>query len=170
MWHHLHAAPHKTRAATPTAPPAAPNRHLEAFHALHDFLYGQFRDVFHAVDDKKEKDKDKVELSGTWVKKDAEMKVTFEKDTLKLAPHGKDDIILIECEYTADKNGLVKAKVTGHQGMEAARKAAAGTLPVGTEFTFVWKATKDTAKLDDVKGEAVDVFKSHFEGDFTEKK
>ena len=107
-------------------------------------------------------------LAGTWTKKDAEAKLTFDKKELKISPHGKDDIILIVCEYTHDKDGLVKAKITGHEGTK--KEALAEKLPVGTAFSFTWKVEKDKATLDDVKGEEVAGLKSHLEGTFEEKK
>lgn len=165
VWHHRHAAPRGTERGAAPRPPA-PNGFLAALHALHDYLYGQFRDVLHAVDDKK----DKVELSGTWAKKDGEMKVTFEKETVKFSPHGKDEVIVIVCDYTADKKGVVKCKVTGFEGKAEAQKAIGEKLPDGTEFTFTWKAAKDTANVEEVKGEKADLLKSHLEGEFTEKK
>ena len=95
------------------------------------------------------------------------MKLTFEKDGLKISPHGKDDVILIVCEYVRDKDGLVKAKITGHEG--AKKAAIAEKLPVGTEFTFKWKADKGTATLDEVKGEKAEALKSHLEGKYEQK-
>ena len=165
VWHHLHAAPRSAErgAASPRA--AAPNGFLAALHALHDYVYGHFRDVLHTLDDKK----DKVELSGTWAKAEGEMKVTFEKETVRLSPHGKDEVIVIVCDYTADKKGVVKCKVTGFEGKEEAKNAIGEKLPVGTEFTFTWKVTKETAKLDEVKGEKAELLKSHLEGEFAAK-
>ena len=169
VWHSLHAAPGSTeRAASPGTRPPAPNQLHAALRALHDFVYHQVHDVIHVLDDKKEEKK--VELAGTWEKKEGEMKVTFEKETVKLSPHGKDDVIVIVCEYTADKKGLVKAKVTGFEGRADAQKAIGEKLPVGTEFTFKWTVTKEAAKVEDVKCEKSDLVKSHLEGDFTEKK
>ncbi|HUR54081.1 MAG TPA: RNA polymerase sigma factor, partial [Gemmataceae bacterium] len=169
VWHSLHAAPGSTeRSASPGTKPPAPNQFLAALRVLHEFVYHHFQHVTHVLDDKKEEKK--VELSGTWTKNEGELKITFEKDTLKISPHGKDDILLIVCEYTADKKGPVKGKVTGLEGNEMALKVAREKLPVGTEFSFTWKVTKETAKLDEVKCEKADILKAHMEGDFTEKK
>jgi len=122
-----------------------------------------------AADDKKD-DKPKPP-AGTWLKKDGELKLTFAgKDELKISPHGKDDLILILCSYTTEKDGLVKAKVTGFEGKDDVKKAIAAKIPVGTEFTFKWKASKDAATLEDVKGEKAEGLKSHLEGTFEEKK
>src|SRR5215831_8094646 len=101
------------------------------------------------ADDKKG---DKPALSGTWGKKDGELKVEFaDKGVMKIAPHGDSAVIAIVCDYTVEKEGLVKAKVTGFEGKEEAKKHVAEKVPVGTEFSFRWKVKKDTAKLDDLK-------------------
>ena len=47
---------------------------------------------------------------------------------------------------------LVKAKVTGIEGTkEQAVKMIKEKLPIGTEFTFKWKAKDDAATLEDLK-------------------
>ncbi|MBN9118172.1 MAG: RNA polymerase sigma factor [Planctomycetes bacterium] len=121
------------------------------------------------ADDKKKDDKPKPP-SGTWTKKDGEMKFEFAgKNELKISPHGKDDQILILCEYTA-KDGAVKAKITGFEGKDELKKAIGEKLPVGTEFRFKWTVTNHTAKLGEVKGEKVDPLKAHLEGEYEEKK
>src|SRR5262249_34692497 len=69
-----------------------------------------------SADDKKD---DKPALSGTWTKKDAELKIEFaEKDVVKFFLHGDnaDKLIAVVCAYTVEKEGLVKAKVTGFEG------------------------------------------------------
>lgn len=120
------------------------------------------------AEDKKE-DKDKPALSGTWVRKDGEMKIVFaDKDVMKLFPHGEKEVLIVVCKYTVDKDGLVKAKVSELQG--EAKEKVKDKVPVGLEFTFTWKVKDGTAKLDDVKGENTDIFKSHMEGDYEPKK
>jgi hypothetical protein len=114
---------------------------------------------------------DKPALSGTWVKKDAELKIQFaDKGVLKIAPHGDSAVIAIVCDYTVAKEGLVKAKVTGFEGKEEARKHVGEKLPVGTEFSFKWRVKGDTAKLDDLKCAKVEQLKSHLEGEYDRKK
>src|SRR5262245_9049583 len=121
-----------------------------------------------SVGDKKD---DKPSLSGTWTKKDAELKIEFaDKDVMKIVPHGDSAVIAIVCDYTAEKGGLVKAKVTGFEGKEEAKKKVQEHLPVGFKFTFKWKVNGDSARLADVKGDGVETFKSHLEGDFEQKK
>jgi hypothetical protein len=113
---------------------------------------------------------DKPALSGTWAKKDGQMKLEFvDKDVLKLAPHGDPDVLAVVCQYTADKDGLVKVKVTGFEGREDAKKMAAERLPVGRKFTFKWSVKGDTAKLDSLEGDDVEILKSPLEGDFEKK-
>jgi len=122
------------------------------------------------ADDKKG---DKPAVSGTWVKKDAEPKVEFvDKNVLKIFLHGDnaDKLIVVVCEYSTEKDGLVKAKVTGHDGKEEIKKAVEEKLPVGVQFSFTWTAKGDGAKLEDLKGDKIpEIFKTHLEGDFEKK-
>jgi hypothetical protein len=121
-----------------------------------------------AADEKKD---DKPILSGTWVQKDGELTIEYaDKGVLKIAPHGDSAVIAIVCDYTVEKEGLVKAKVTGHEGKEEAKKKVQEHVPVGFKFTFTWKVDGDAARLDDVKGDDVESLKSHLEGDFKKKK
>jgi hypothetical protein len=116
----------------------------------------------------------KPALAGTWVKKDAELKIEFaSKDVVKFFLHGDsnpDRLIAVVCEYAVEKGGLVKARVTGHEGKEEIRKAVAEKLPVGVRFSFSWLAKGDAARLEDLKGDKVpEIFKTHVEGDFEKK-
>jgi hypothetical protein len=112
----------------------------------------------------------KPALSGSWVLKGGESKIDFaDKDVLKIAPHGNGVIVLV-CRYTVQKGGVVKAKITEFEGKEEAKQHVQEKLPVGTEFSFTWKVKDDTAKLGDVKGEKVEPFKSHLEGEYGRKK
>jgi hypothetical protein len=88
---------------------------------------------------------------------------------MKIFPHGENDVIVIICEYTVDKDRLVKAKITGHEGKDKAKMMAQEKLPADTEFSFRWKVANDTAKLDDVKGAKVELLKSHLEGEYRPK-
>ena len=120
-----------------------------------------------SADDKKG---DKPALSGTWGKKDGELKIEFDgKDVLKILPHGDPAVLVIVCDYTAEKDGVVKAKVTGFEGKDEAKKKVQEKLPVGFKFSFKWKAKDAAARLDDVTGEDVELVKSHLEGDFEKK-
>src|SRR5262245_29303016 len=123
-----------------------------------------------SADDKKG---DKPALSGTWAKKDAELKIEFpDKDVLKIFLHGDnpDKLIAVVCEFTVEKEGLVKAKISGFEGKDDIKKAVGEKLPVGLEFSFKWTAKGGAAKLDDLTGDKVrEVFKTHMEGDFEKK-
>jgi hypothetical protein len=120
-----------------------------------------------SADDKK----DKPALSGVWMLKEGETKIEFsDKNVVKISPHGDNKVIVVICEYAAEKEGRVKAKVTDVEGTDEAKKLVKEMLPVGTEFSFKWKVTDDTAKLDDMKGDKVEVLKSHLEGEYSKKK
>ena len=97
-----------------------------------------------SADDKKD---DKPALTGKWERKEGELKLEFaDKTVLKISPHGKDEIILFLCEYTTEKDGLVKVKITGFEGKPEAKDKAKERLPVGTEFSFKWKVKGDAAR------------------------
>jgi hypothetical protein len=118
-----------------------------------------------SAEDKKD---DKPALSGTWALKGGELKIEFaDKNVMKVFPHGKAEVLAILCSYSVGKDGLVKAKITELEG--EAKDKAKDHVPVGLEFNFKWKAKDDTAKLEDVKGENTDVFKSHMEGEYEKK-
>ena len=109
--------------------------------------------------------------SGVWAKKEGEVTVEFaDKGVLKIAPHGKDSVLLVVCSYTAGKDGRVKAKVTGIEGKEEVKQKVEEKLPVGTEFGFTWKVKGGAATLGDVTGDAAEPLKSHIEGEYDPKK
>ena len=115
-------------------------------------------------------DKDQAAPSGTWMLQGAEMKIVFSgKDTLKLHPHGDNPAITVVCQYTADKKGLVKAKITQYEGKDAAKAKLQEKLPLGTEFSFQWSVKGTTATLDQLKGNNVELLKSHLEGKYEQK-
>jgi hypothetical protein len=117
------------------------------------------------------KDKGKSDLSGTWVMKEGEMKIEFsDKKALKILPHGDSDTIVLSCDYTLEKDGVVKVKITGFEGKDEAKEAVKNILPVGSQFSFKWTVKDDTAKLDDIKGDQADHIKSHMEGEYRQKK
>ena len=89
---------------------------------------------------------------------------------MTISPHGDSKVIAVICEYTVDKAGLVKAKITELGGKDEAKKTVKEMLPVGTEFSFTWKVTDNAAKLDDLKGDKVESLKSHLEGEYNQKK
>jgi hypothetical protein len=109
-------------------------------------------------------------LSGTWGKKDGELRIEFaDKEVLKIAPHGDPELLAIVCRYTTAKGGKVSAKVTGFEGKEEATKKVQEHLPVGRKFSFKWSAKGDSARLEDVAGDEAETLKSHLEGDFEKK-
>jgi hypothetical protein len=114
-------------------------------------------------------DKDKPTASGTWLKKEGQLKIEFpDKGVMKIAPHGGDEIVVV-CSYTITKDGLVKAKITDLEGKDELKEKAKTRLPVGLEWSFTWKVKDDTATLDNVEGKDVEVIKSHMEGEFAKK-
>jgi hypothetical protein len=122
-----------------------------------------------SADDKK--DKDKPALSGVWVLKGGETKIEFaDKNVVKIAPHGDNNLIAVVCEYTVEKEGLVKAKITDFEGKDEVKEAVKEMLPLGTKFSFKWKLKDDTARLGDLKGDKVELLKSHLEGEYSQKK
>jgi hypothetical protein len=110
-------------------------------------------------------------LSGAWVKKDGELKIEFaSKGVMKIAPHGDSAAIAIVCDYTVEKEGRVKAKVSGFEGKEEAKQHVAQRLPVGTELGFKWAAKGNAARLSDLRSDkAPEMLKAHLEGDFEKK-
>ena len=114
-------------------------------------------------------DKEKAAPAGVWVRKEGELRIEFsDKDVLKISPHGKDEVICVLCKYTAGKEGLIKAKITELEGKE--KEKAKGVIPIGLEFSFTWQVKDDVATLGDLKGENVEVLKSHLEGKYDQKK
>jgi hypothetical protein len=118
-----------------------------------------------------EKDKDKPALSGVWMLKEGETKLEFsEKNVMTICPHGDSNVIAVICEYTVEREGLVKAKITDFGGKDDAKRIVKEMLPAGTEFTFKWKVTNNAAKLDDLKGDNVEQLKAHLEGEYSQMK
>jgi hypothetical protein len=114
----------------------------------------------------------KPSLSGSWGKKAGELTIEFaDKDVLKIVPHGDPAVLVVLCNYTAAKEGLVKVKVTGFEGKEEVKKKVAGYIPVGLQFGFKWTVQGDAARLDDLtgKGDSIEILKSHLEGEFEKK-
>jgi hypothetical protein len=115
-------------------------------------------------------DKKDDKLSGTWAKKDAELKIEFaDKDVMKIAPHGDPAFINILCSYSLEKAGRVKAKITDFEGKEEVKKQVQAQFPVGYTFSFKWEPKDNISKLEDVTGDNVANLKSHLEGEFEKK-
>lgn len=115
-------------------------------------------------------DREKPALSGIWTLKDGETKIEFsDHNVMTISPHGDPSVIAVVCEYTVEKEGRVQAKITDVGGKEEAKEVVKGMLPVGTEFHFIWRANRDTAKLEQVKGEKIEPLKSHLEGEYRQQ-
>jgi hypothetical protein len=120
--------------------------------------------------DAKKDNKGKPALSGSWIKKEGELKIEFAgKGVLMVAPHGNEKVLLVRCTYTVRK-GVVQVKITGFDGKAEAKGKVKEILPVGTAFRFQWKAKGDTAKLDGLKGDKAEHLKTHLEGEYKQKK
>jgi hypothetical protein len=116
-------------------------------------------------------DKDRPALSGGWVLKGGETRLEFDgKKMMKIFPHGDNLVIAVICDYTADKDGSVKATISGFEGKDEVKKMVKELLPVGTQFRFRWKVTDDNARLDEVKGDKAEHLQSHLEGEYSRKK
>jgi RNA polymerase sigma factor (sigma-70 family) len=152
-------------------PPGRPDhlhRFLKHVHDLFGWLAAGPKEKVSAPAD----DKDKPELSGVWAQKDGEVRIEFsDKTVMSISPHGDKKVIVILCECAAEKDGLVKAKVTGFEGKEEVKKAVMEKLPVGTTFSFKWVVKGDAATLEDVKGDKdkVELLKSRLEAEYTKK-
>ncbi len=154
--------------------PSAPG-HMAHLHNVFKSILapaiGFWQSRFTAADDKKDKkeDKDKPALSGTWAMKGGEQKIEFtDKKTLTLFAH--NEALVVTCDYTVEKDGLVKAKITALGGKEELLEKAKDKVPVGLEFHFTWKVKGAAARLDDVKGDNTALLKIHLEGDYESKK
>jgi RNA polymerase sigma factor (sigma-70 family) len=169
------------RAATTASPARQEVREAGVLDHMHRFLIAHLRYLIRvahggseaAVDktEDKEKDKKAAAPSGTWVRKEGELKIEFvDKEALKLYPHGENEVIVISCEYSVAKDGRVKAKITDLAGKKDATEKAKERVPVGTEFSFRWEVKEGVATASDLKGDKADGLKSHLEGDYAEKK
>jgi RNA polymerase sigma factor (sigma-70 family) len=174
---HLSAGPTRPIAFTAEsdAPAAKPARAANDLHYhIHRFFVLLLAPItlgngdFTALADQKE-EKDKAVLSGTWAQKSGDQKIEFcEKNVLKV--HAHNGALVIACDYTHGKEGLIKAKITELSGKEELLEKAKDKLPVGFEFRFKWTVKDGKATLDDVAGDNTELLKSHVEGDYEEKK
>ena len=117
-----------------------------------------------------QQDKAAPSLSGTWQLQGGEPKIEFSgKDAMKIYPHGENQVVIVVCQYTVEKKGLVKAKIIELDGTEEGKAKAKQVIPVGLEFNFKWTAKGDVATLEDVTGKNVDPLKGHLEGKYDKK-
>ena len=110
-----------------------------------------------AADDKKDDKKPDTKDYG---------KLIVGKDAFKISAFAEDSGVIATCKYTADKDGLVKAKIT----KVAVKGDFQNKPPEGLEFTFKWKAKGDTATLDDLTGDGLENAKPVVEGEYERKK
>ena len=115
---------------------------------------------------------DKVQApSGTWDKKEGMGRIEFaDKGVVKIHPHGDKAELTLVCSYTAGKDGVLKVKITDHEGKSELIAKLKDRLPTGTEFSFKWVAKDDSATVEDVEGKELEGLKSHFEGGYEKKK
>jgi hypothetical protein len=119
-----------------------------------------------AADEKKDA---KPTLSGVWAQKGG-LKITFEKDVMRVSPHGDNEVVILVLKYTVEKDGLVKAKLTDVEATEEIKAKVKETVPENLEFTFKWQVRGGMAMLEDVSGEKADAVKARLEGEYTKKK
>jgi RNA polymerase sigma factor (sigma-70 family) len=173
---HAAHAPRTERSGGASAPAgqppvARPGIDLDDLHRFFaSLILGHRTEPIAAPAPEEKKDDKPKPLSGTWAKKEGELKIEFAETELKIYPHGDNKVLVLTCSYTRDKDGTVKAKLTEIDGKEEAKKIIAEKIPIGTKFAFQWKVNKDSATLSEVKGEKEDLLKSHLEGEFEEKK
>lgn len=123
-----------------------------------------------AIADEKKDAKDKPALSGTWTKKEGQMKIEFmDMGTMKLYPHGDKAEIAVVCKYSIDKEGLLKAKISELEGSAELKEKAKKAIPVGLEFQFQWKTKGGTATIENLDGKDAEGLKSHLEGEYETK-
>lgn len=114
---------------------------------------------------------DKVKApSGTWDKKEGQGRIEFtDKGVVKIHPHGDKGDIALVCSFTAEKDGVLKVKITDYEGKEELKAKVKERLPIGTAFTFKWVVKDDSATAEDVEGKELEGLKSHFEGGYEKK-
>jgi hypothetical protein len=115
--------------------------------------------------------KDKKELSGSWEKKEGQVKIAFsDKNVMKIFPHGEQFGFEVVCEYSMEKDNQIKAKITELNGKEEIKEKAKGALPIGYEFSFKYQIKDGVVTIEEMKGENIDHLKGHLEGEYEVKK
>lgn len=124
-----------------------------------------------AVADEKKPDEKKAEkpvLKGTWTKETngivVDVKFGKEGEVSFIATAG-DNGVTVNCKYTVEKDGTIKAKVTGTEEK--------GSFPMkpkdGAEFSFKLKIDGKTAKLTDFESKDLEGAKDAVEGEYASK-
>lgn len=120
---------------------------------------------FAVAEDKKA---EKPVLKGTWTKETngIVVDVKFGKDgeVAFIASAGENGVT-VNCKYTLEKDGTLKAKVTGTE-----EKGSFPQKPKdGTEFSFKFKIDGKSAKLTDFESKEIGDAKDAIEGEYTSK-
>ena len=118
------------------------------------------------AEDKKE-DK-KQPIKGIWTRDVEGIEIKFSFKTAKeliIDVTAGDNGVSLTCEYSADKDGKVKATVkTVKEKGEFPDKP-----PEGYEFKFVFKVEKDSAKLSEFEGDNAEQARMVIEGEYKAK-
>ena len=118
------------------------------------------------AEDQKDEKKDAPKLSGNWVREaDGHViKFTFEEKSLKIAVNVGENGMTATADYTVDKEGVLKAKVTKveEKGEFPAKP------PKGFEFSFKIAVKDKKATIDDFKSE-IEGAKGVVEGEYEKK-
>ena len=90
---------------------------------------------------------------------------------MKIDPHGNGEILIV-CNYTLEKEGLIKVKISELEGKEEIKEKVKDKVPLGLEFNFKWTVKDEKATLDNLKGDGdtIETLKSHLEGEYDSKK
>lgn len=125
---------------------------------------------FAVAQDKKadEKKADKPVLKGTWTKETngVTVDVKFGKEgEVEFIASAGDNGVTVKCKYTVEKDGSLKAKVTGTEEK--------GSFPAkpkdDAEFTFKFKIDGNKATLSDFEAKDLEGGKEAVEGEYTSK-
>ncbi len=118
-----------------------------------------------AADEKKD---DKAVLKGTWTKEvnGVTIELKFPKDgELVVAAAAGDNGVTVDCKYTVEKDGTIKATVKGTK--------ETGSFPQkpkdGAEFSFKIKIDGKTAKLSNFESKDLEGANEVMEGEYSSK-
>lgn len=118
------------------------------------------------AEDKKDDKKDAPKLTGNWVREadGHEIKFAFEEKTLKIIVSVGENGMTATADYTVDKDGVLKAKVTKveEKGDFPAKP------PKDFEFSFKITVKDKKATIDDFKSD-IEGAKAVVEGEYEKK-
>jgi len=112
---------------------------------------------------------DAKKLKGKWERETEGVKLAYEfkSDTSMkalLTPQGADKPIVVEIDYTLDKDGVLSAVITDVKAEEGA-----GGPAKGDKFTFKVEVGKETLIVSDYKGIGDENVKKLVEGEYKKK-